>query len=372
MVFIVLPCSRIESNLSSLCSTAALRSGLPDSMTPQEKKKYSTKSLRGGGITQAANHPQTGFFEVTAASGHSTQTNLDSYLDRKNPLRTIPAVMALQGEPDIHAKVVVPLLDALFAGLAVADKAVVITGVERLLQCMFTINVPDYMAGGKNRVIVEISAASMLFHHPEISKIQGNLVSSTLLNATRTANIQDPRYPHETPAGILSIYSKLIRADFNRRKQESRVQSIASSGGSSAAQWAMVANILDGVHEIKNTVRDVVQEAASQRGTIATLEGHLHSLSSSRDDLKSTLSSTLKENASLKAAVSTLVIRQFWIGAHSTIITATSIATSTASCQSNDVPNPSARSRRPSRSPSASSHTSRGCRKCLTPPRIRP
>jgi hypothetical protein len=188
--------------------------------------------------------------------------------------------MALQGEPDIHAKVVVPLLDALFAGLAVADKAVVITGVERLLQCMFTINVPDYMAGGKNRVIVEISAASMLFHHPEISKIQGNLVSSTLLNATRTANIQDPRYPHETPAGILSIYSKLIRADFNRRKQESRVQSIASSGGSSAAQWAMVANILDGVHEIKNTVRDVVQEAASQRGTIATLEGHLHSLSS--------------------------------------------------------------------------------------------
>lgn len=278
----------------------ALRSGLPECWTPNEKKKISTKSLRGGAITEAANHPQTDFFSITAASGHSTQSNLDSYLDRKNPLRTIPAVSALQGERDIFAKVVVPSLDALYAGLAVTDIGVVTSGVRRLLNCMFTINVPDYQEGGKNRVIVEISAASMLFHHPEINRIQGNIVSSALLNAARSANIQDPRYRHETPAGIIEIYSKLIRADFSRRKQESRVQSIASSGGSSAAQWSMVADILDGVNGIKSTLGDVVQEAASQRATIAMLEGQMHSLSASRKELKSKLSSMLKENASLK------------------------------------------------------------------------
>ena len=53
-------------------------------------------------------HALVTLFQACALTGHSTGTNLDSYLDALNPLRALPGANALHGNKDLHTKVVLP------------------------------------------------------------------------------------------------------------------------------------------------------------------------------------------------------------------------------------------------------------------------
>ena len=115
-------------------------------------------------------HSLIGIFEVTAASGHSTQTNLDSYLDNKNVARTIPVTLSLHGEQDVHAEVINPSLDGIVGDLTGQSKDQVMACVHRLFDEMFKIDVSNCKRGGTKWGIMELCGLSMIFHLLDVSK----------------------------------------------------------------------------------------------------------------------------------------------------------------------------------------------------------
>ena len=87
-------------------------------------------------------------------SGHDTNTSLDSYLDRSNPIYCLPAAYALHGYKHIRAKkAVFPKINARSLGNVNKES------MERLVDAMFEINIPEFLKGGTLRSVVDICAA---------------------------------------------------------------------------------------------------------------------------------------------------------------------------------------------------------------------
>ena len=77
--------------------TNVIQSVLPKDVRDQ----FSSKSLRQAGISQCAKHPHMTIFHLSALSGHSTQTTADSYLDRDDVGRGVPAINALHKKKNL-------------------------------------------------------------------------------------------------------------------------------------------------------------------------------------------------------------------------------------------------------------------------------
>ena len=75
--------------------TAAIRKYLPALLSKEIKVKFSSRSLRQGAITELSMHSAITLFQACARSGHSTGTSLDSYIDKRNVAKTLPAANAL-------------------------------------------------------------------------------------------------------------------------------------------------------------------------------------------------------------------------------------------------------------------------------------
>jgi len=165
--------NKVFPNLHSIHNntvTNKITNAIRDNLTPLDKKeqhKYSAKSLRCAAITELSMHKEINIYSANACTGHSTGTSNDSYLDKKNPARGLPAAHALHGRKDLYTEVVLPKLKAL--GEPNQGK------VQELVSAMFhSVNIPDFEVGGRHRVILEISAASLLQHYCTASTIGNN------------------------------------------------------------------------------------------------------------------------------------------------------------------------------------------------------
>lgn len=149
--------------------TEVIRSNLPPGLTPEEKLKYSAKSLRQAAITQLSIHPSINIFTANARIGHSTGTNNASYLDKKNPVRGLPAAHAVHGQKDSFTEVIAPRMTEDVLGEANAAKAL------KLVDAFFpSVNVPDFKKGGRLWVVLKIAAASLLKHYHKALKLGNN------------------------------------------------------------------------------------------------------------------------------------------------------------------------------------------------------
>jgi len=132
--------------------TVGVRKYLPVSPRKELRDSFSSRLLRLGHITELTMHPEVTLFQLCARSGHSTGTTLDSYIDKKNVAKTIPAANALHQRVRVLAKVVVPRLDSL--GEDVQEQ------VKLLMDFMFpVVSIADFHQGQPQYPVLKICVA---------------------------------------------------------------------------------------------------------------------------------------------------------------------------------------------------------------------
>jgi hypothetical protein len=182
---------------------AKLAQGLP----PNINQSFTAKSLHQGSIRELTLHSDITVFQACARTGHSTKTSIDSYIDTTHPAKAIPAANVLAGKSNIHAHIVLPKLNAI--GLLNAAQ------VDKLVDKLFSVNVPALDKGGHLRVFLRTCAASLIMHHRQLTiNFPGNAISSHLYEAASGARIVDPRFLDLSPDLVLDEWSKLVEADF--------------------------------------------------------------------------------------------------------------------------------------------------------------
>jgi hypothetical protein len=101
---------------------------------------------------------------VCACSGHSTGTSLESYMNPMNLLRSMPATNALHGNTRN-----INLLCQRWNAIGTANQE----HVEKLMEALFVIDVPDFQPGQRLNIILETCFASMIRHLSEIVRSCG-------------------------------------------------------------------------------------------------------------------------------------------------------------------------------------------------------
>ena len=119
--------------------TAAIRKYMPTLLSKESRDKFSSRSLRQDAITQLSMHSRITLFQACARSGHTTGTSLDSYIDKRNLAKTLPAANALHKRHNIFAKVVLPQLESLGADI--------LPQIESLMAVMYSVSVPEFQPG---------------------------------------------------------------------------------------------------------------------------------------------------------------------------------------------------------------------------------
>lgn len=273
----------IQNNSVTGKITDAIRANLPAGLTEAERRKYSAKSLRQGGITTLSMHKDINVFTANARTGHSTGTSNDSYLDKKNPARGLPAAHALHGRADIHTAVVVPRLNE---ALGEANEVQALA----LVAAMFpSVNIPDFEVDGRLRIVLKTAAASMLRHYTKAKKMaNNNRVCDMMEKAAVTAAIKDDLYPGISPQELLGVWSKIIAKDYDDRL---RIANVASMGTSNQVDLnAVIAQLASDVREMKEDKRALVMELASTKSLISQRDNEINALRNENIELSRRLS----------------------------------------------------------------------------------
>ncbi len=74
--------------------TAAIRKYLSALLSKENKDKFSSRSLCQGAITKLSRHIATTLVQACSWLRNSTGTSLDSYIDKRNLAKTLPAANA--------------------------------------------------------------------------------------------------------------------------------------------------------------------------------------------------------------------------------------------------------------------------------------
>ena len=251
----------VSNNAVTKRLTAAIRASL-DGVPNDIRKKFSAKSLRKGTITEIAMTSFITIIEVCARSGHSTGTCIESYMDAMNPLRSLPAANALHGNP-LNMKPVMPQMDAV--GRPNREQ------VEKLMDELFRVDVPEFQRGKRLNIILEICCASLIRHLPEIVRLCGGhcLVASTLFQAAEKIGLKDARFPNRDPSGVLLEWSKIVGEDYKQNFNTKKLEAIGPSTHDSSAMYKMLSQVAGDVKELKDSKKDLELELASQKGVVA-------------------------------------------------------------------------------------------------------
>ena len=265
--------------------TTVVRNNLPPGLTEEQRNQFSAKSLRQAAITQMSMHPNINIFSSNARTGHSTGTNNDSYLDKKNPARGLPAAHALHGRKDLYTKVIVPRMTAEVLGKAGAKK-----GLDLINSLFPAVNIPDFQKGGRLWVVLERSAASLVRHYSTALTIGNNRVCDMMAKAARSANINDDAFPDLSPELVLLEWSKKVASDYDSRLKIACVESMGATDPAGLTMNSMVASIASDVNELKEEKRLLISELASHKATISRQNEVINALEMENQKLSRRLS----------------------------------------------------------------------------------
>jgi len=219
-------------------------------------RMYTAKSLRIGAVNELALHAMITLFNACARSGHDTNTSLDSYLDRSNPIYGLPAAYALHGYKHIRAKkAVFPKINARSLGNVNKES------MERLVDAMFEINIPEFLKGGTLRSVVDICAASLILHYPKVCSDCGptNQIASKLEDCAEKAKIVYAGKPLLSHIDVLKLYSTEIKKQFDEDVKKSEMGDVAE-GENGSIELLQIAEISSDVKEIKENEQQLMDE----------------------------------------------------------------------------------------------------------------
>ena len=179
------------------------------------KKAYTSRSTRKGQMGELRMHRDISLEEQYAHSGHthpSMNSNAEGYIE-SNPALSAPGAMASAGYMNCHMRPSPCCFDALGAG--------VYDSVMRLVDELFTNDMPRLQHGGKLRPVIMICAARLICSYNDLVKDLGtdNAVVKMIMEAAYRAKIEDNRVqvigPHRCHT-ILTSWSTQIKEQFQK------------------------------------------------------------------------------------------------------------------------------------------------------------
>lgn len=254
--------------------TGIIRDNIPAGCPDNIKKSYSAKSLCRGAITQLATHPGCSTMDVCGRSGHSTGTNLDSYLDQSYIVRGLRGAKVLNEYINIEAETAVPRLEALGSSA--------LETMNHFISLLYINNIPQLQPMGTIHIVLRTCTASLIMHHQLVTTELGphNAVSTKLRNTAREARLFDARYPNVGPDQILDIWSSIISDDYKARNPE------VAKASPNAISMSTVINqhteVLQSISQKLNDMiterRDLINYIATQSATITSFQTTVHKL----------------------------------------------------------------------------------------------
>jgi hypothetical protein len=203
-----------ESVTSAL--TNLIRKNLPKNCSGVNQ--FSAKSLRKATVSELSQHPQSTFFTVIGRSGHSSNNNVDSYLDPSSMERSLPGAKILAGHADAQKVVFPPRLEAVGDHnkemmMELLTAAIVQDGLH-----------PDFKPTGRLFQVTKVMFATILMHHVSFVDHYGiqHPVAQHLIIAAKKIMLRDPTHL-KSPSMVLDHWSGLIQRAWVQDNQSAHV-----------------------------------------------------------------------------------------------------------------------------------------------------
>lgn len=263
--------------------TRALRNNLHPDVPKEQKATLSGVSLRIAGVTEMA-AGNVGVSSSHARSGHKLfDTNQKHYTDEMDPFTGMPAAKCLAGWTNYFGDVSLPQLSC----VEVSEEV-----INKLIDHLAPISLPDFLPNGRLRPILLASIASLLMYDEDVIrdlKTVDNAVSLALRRAFKETKIVDPRARSDDPVATLKLWGQLIRKDFHDRNPD--FQSLTDSSNST--------QVVNSINHIGSVVSNLQQENRELKALVT-------SMAASMEGERAESRNERRENALLRQEVAVL------------------------------------------------------------------
>jgi hypothetical protein len=183
----------------------------------------------------------------------------DKYTEN-TPSLTLPGALAFGNWPDIHEHVYPPRIECLQQYPGELD------AMQRLMNCMYIISVPQFLVGGSLRPLLHMcTAIAIMYHSAMLNDFgAGNSMVSAMIRASEAPGIASLSPTRTSVDDVLIRWGKAIHKDF-----EARNNMVASAEDLSKDQ--VIHHMSIQVQDLSQTVRRDQEERIVMRGTIAQL-----------------------------------------------------------------------------------------------------
>ncbi len=202
--------SMLRSNVAKRLTTC-LRAHISNKA---DKSFFSSRSLRSGAMTENAISGLSKELQY-ARSGHTSSemnSNAEGYI-AQSPHLSMPGGLALAGYDDLHT------VPTPFQLSCLGESGFV--SAMKLVDKLFTIDVPQLQEGGRLRSVVMVAAACLIGNYIRLVSDNGgdNPIVKQIQSAAESAKIDDVNVPlragHHQWNVVLRSWSKTILADFH-------------------------------------------------------------------------------------------------------------------------------------------------------------
>jgi len=237
--------------------TKTIKENLPQGDCSEWLKFWSSRSIRRGPINKLAMHSDANIFMVSSRSGHKIQQGFFPYLDRKNPVRGLPAALALHDHKHVKGEVILPNLTAV--GSLNQQK------VRALLKRVFAVNIPAFMPAtehneaGRLFVVLEICLASLIRHYNNLTKVkrcrgETNVIVDGLLRHAEAVRVTEAGQPNLSCHEVLCLWSNRISSDCTTREEAAALKTAGGSNGDVNTQ--LLVQVLSSVRRLEEISKD--------------------------------------------------------------------------------------------------------------------
>ena len=238
--------------------TRAVRQNLHPKVPPEQQKSISAVSLRIASITEMA-AGNVGIQASHARSGHVIDSNQKHYMDNDNESVSIAAAKCLAGWEDHYAPVYMPNLSCLEVPMEVINK---------LIDKLVAISLPDFKENGRLRPILLASIASLIMYDQDVIrdlKTIDNAISLALRKAFKDTNTIDPRALSNDPVATLMLWGQIIKKNFHDSNPD--FQPLTDSSNS--------LQVINGINHIAKMYSSVLQQNNEMRGQLTSMAASL-------------------------------------------------------------------------------------------------
>ncbi len=238
--------------------TRAVRNNLHPDVPKEQQASISAVSLRIAGVTEMA-AGNVGVHASHARSGHAIDSNQKHYQDNNDVSTSIAAAKCLAGWTDYYAPVSLPNLSCLGVSKEVINK---------LVDKLVAISLPDFMENGRLRPILLASIASLIMYDQDVIRDMGtidNAISLTLRLAFNATNTIDPRAQSDDPVATLMLWGQIIKKNFHDINPD--FQPLTDSSNS--------LQMINGINHIGSVYASLHQQNCEMRAQLTSMAASL-------------------------------------------------------------------------------------------------